>query len=188
MKAYIKKIHNLNDTQTDFKEKLNKFLKNPNKEEYENTFQNIKEIIKEGFYINESLNHLIYFINKKSDANYQIEKHYENKQTHDEVFSCICGKTYKSKESLKKHINENKQTQKNITNEYDSSKYFYNPSDPKSNSNYIRTIPILEKIFNKKGTSGINPKIIMFCNVRLDNNKCIDTKKSLEFAQQIKST
>ena len=113
--------------------------------------QYIKDLIKEGFYINESLNHLIYFINKQADNEYKF-----NTET----------------------------IQTNITKDYDPSKYFYNPSE----SNSIQTIKILEEIFKKKGSSEINPKIIMFTNIRLEKNRCIDTNKSLEFAQQVKST
>ena len=140
------------DETTDYTKLLN------NKSE---NIPNIKKIIKEGYYINESLNHLIFFINKQIDKDYKIDK---------------------------------EQIQKNISNKYKEEKYFENPliyydSSVKSflNTN-IQTIPILNEIYSKTGSSGINPKIIMFCNVRLDNNKCIDTKKTIEFAQQIKST
>uniref|UniRef100_A0A6C0E175 Kinesin motor domain-containing protein n=1 Tax=viral metagenome TaxID=1070528 RepID=A0A6C0E175_9ZZZZ len=129
-----------------------------NKNEIKEKLQHIKDLIKEGFYINESLNHLIYFINKQADD---------------------------------KYIFNTKNIQTNITNKYDPSKYFYNPSDPsynKLNPNPIKTIEILEEIYEKKGSSGINPKIIMFTNVRLEKDRCIDTNKSLEFAQQVKST
>jgi hypothetical protein len=140
------------DESTDYSKLLN------NKSE---NIPNIKKIIKEGYYINESLNHLIFFINKQIDKDYTIN---------------------------------NKQIQKNISNQYKPEKYFENPSryydsSVKSllNTN-IQTIPILNDIYSKTGSSGLNPKIIMFCNVRLDNNKCNDTKKTLDFAQQIKST
>ena len=140
------------DETTDYTKLLN------NKSE---NIPNIKKIIKEGYYINESLNHLIFFINKQIDKDYKIDK---------------------------------EQIQKNISNKYKEEKYFENPliyydSSVKSflNTN-IQTIPILNEIYSKTGSSGINPKIIMFCNVRLDNNKCIDTKKTIEFAQKIKST
>jgi len=140
------------DESTDY----TKILKNKSE-----NIPNIKKIIKEGYYINESLNHLIFFINKQIDKDY---------------------------------ILNNKQIQKNISNQYIPEKYFENPSkyydlSIKSllNTN-IQTIPILNEIYSKTGSSKINPKLIMFCNLRLDNNKCINTKKTLDFAQQIKST
>jgi hypothetical protein len=171
---YLTDIKNLNETNTyvlnlkvDGKDSLKKSkLSNDlikkyvseNKSKLTEQLKYIKDLIKEGFYINESLNHLIYFINKQADNNY--------------IFNT-----------------ENIQT--NITDKYDPSKYFYNPSDPsynKLNPNTIKTIKILEEIYKKKGSSGINPKIIMFTNVRLEKDRCIDTNKSLEFAQQVKST
>jgi hypothetical protein len=146
---YLSDINNLNEKNT-YVLKLKD--KNKDKNELKKQLQKIKDIIKEGFYINESLNHLIYFINKQADIdNYKFD---------------------------------NTTLQKSITKDYDPSKYFYDPSQPNS----IQTIKILNKIFAKKGSSGINPKIVMFSNVRLEKNRCIDTNKSLEFAQQVKST
>lgn len=157
---YLSDIKNLNEkntyvsklkTVTGTKDEIKKYV-SENKSKLTEQLQYIKDLIKEGFYINESLNHLIYFINKQADNKY----------------------------------NFNQTIQKNITDKYDPSKYFYNPSE--SNSNSIQTIKILEEIFKKKGSSKINPKIIMFTNIRLEKNRCIDTNKSLEFAQQVKST
>ena len=146
---YLSDIKNLKENNT--------YVSKLKKDEIKNVSDNklklqyIKDLIKEGFYINESLNHLIYFINKQADNEYKF-----NTET----------------------------IQTNITKDYDPSKYFYNPSE----SNSIQTIKILEEIFKKKGSSEINPKIIMFTNIRLEKNRCIDTNKSLEFAQQVKST
>ena len=159
---YLYDIKNLNEkntyvsklkTVTGTKDEIKKYVSD-NKSKLTVQLQYIKDLIKEGFYINESLNHLIYFINKQADNEYK----------------------FNTKTSL----------QTNITDKYDPSKYFYNPSESKSNS--IQTIKILEEIFKKKGSSGINPKIIMFTNIRLEQTRCIDTNKSLEFAQQVKST
>ena len=159
---YLSDIKNLNEkntyvsklkTVTGTKDEIKKYVSD-NKSKLTEQLQKIKDLIKEGFYINESLNHLIYFINKQADDKYNFD----------------------TKTSL----------QTSITKDYDPSKFFYNPSDSKSNS--IQTIKILEKIFEKKGSSGINPKIIMFTNIRLEQTRCIDTNKSLEFAHQVKST
>ena len=67
---YLSDIKNLKENNT--------YVSKLKKDEIKNVSDNklklqyIKDLIKEGFYINESLNHLIYFINKQADNEYKF--------------------------------------------------------------------------------------------------------------------
>ena len=109
----------------------------------------LQSMFKEGYYINETLNHLIYFLNKKIDASYKVPLSED----------CI--------ETCKDNI-------------YDPKKVFKSPEDP---DDVIKTMTIMKWIDKL-----CNPKYMMFCMIRQENDKCIDSAATLIFANSIKST
>jgi len=110
----------------------------------------LQSMFKEGYYINETLNHLIYFLNKKIDKSYKVSK----------IQDCI--------ETCKGKIR------------YDPKKIFKSPEE---NPDVIKTMTIMKWIDKL-----CNPKYMMFCMIRQENDKCIDSAATLNFANSIKST
>jgi hypothetical protein len=121
-----------------------------NKKEFNTKILNyLQSMFKEGYYINETLNHLIYFLNKKIDKSYKVSK------IQDCIETCNKGK-------------------------YDPKKIFISPEEK---SDVIKTMTIMEWIDNL-----CKPKYMMFCMIRQENDKCIDSAATLNFANSIKST
>ena len=119
----------------------------------------LQSMFKEGYYINETLNHLIYFLNKKIDPKYESP----------DIQTCIeeCELFPAPKKGSNKFY-------------YDRTKIF---KSPKEKTDVIKTMTIMKWIDNL-----CNPKYMMFCMIRQENDKCIDSAATLNFANSIKST
>jgi hypothetical protein len=140
----------------------------------------INQIIKEGFYINESINHLMYYFQKKIG----IESEYILNTK-----SFITNTT--SKEKSQKNMGQYKLI-------YDNNKYFFNPSsNQKTYSNDIEGFCLTQSILKFLDT-GIVPvkqqeppkptKFIMICAIRQEQKYAEDVIATMEFADKIKST
>lgn len=159
----IKTLTNINNSVTSFEkykeltERQNKNREPKFKYEFKEDLLNyLQSMFKEGYYINESLNHLIFFLNKKIDSEHKAPK----------TQKCVeqCGK------------NDKGEYQYN----YDPLKVF---KDPSKADDPIKTMTIMNWIETK-----YNPKYMMFCMIRQENDKCIDSAATLNFANSIKST
>lgn len=143
-------------------------LRSEVKNDPEYTPQKVYEILKEGVYINETINHLIYFFKKKNNA-----KHTTIKQKEGDMSS------YEPDKYFILPMNEENKTD----------------FKPKSN---VMTIPIMkyldsltktEKADNEKGNTSFRPtKFITFVCVRKDEKYCGQIFDTLKFAEAIKSS
>lgn len=139
--------------------------------------RDIYEIIKEGFYINETINHLIYYFKRKV-----------NKKT------CVNG--FEDPGCIK--INKLQDI-----SEYSDDKYFIDPKleyekEYENESRYIYTIPILRYLDNCLGNDNNKclynddttkpTKFITLVSVRQEEEKCEQIFSSMDFAQNVKST
>jgi hypothetical protein len=124
----------------------------------------IYDILKEGFYINETINHLIYFFNKKNYKTTKIQKQIE--------LSDIKDKQY---ENERYYIDPRKEEE---------------TIDPNNNCLTIPILKFLDAISNRKQDSQ-NFKPTKFCVmicIRKDEGSCTQIFNSLEFGQRIRST
>lgn len=138
------------------------YMKESLKNDY--TAKDIYEILKEGFYINETINHLIYFFNKK---NYKKTK--VNKQM-----------------SLDNYSNT-----KYYVDPRDEEKVIEDPQKQDTVNNAL-TIPIMNYLDNLSKNSSVDDfrptKFICIVCVRTEETYCDQIFKSLEFAQQVRSS
>lgn len=120
----------------------------------------IFEILKESFYINESINHLIYYFNKKNYRQYPISLQSQNSEKYD------TSKYYIKPQEEEKTIN--------ISN----------------NCLMIPILKFLDNLSNKNKQQDewLPTKFITICNIRQEEFYCEQTFKTLEFAQSIKSS
>jgi hypothetical protein len=128
------------------------------------TAKDIFDILKEGFYINETINHLIYFFNKK---NYKKTK--VNKQM-----------------SLDKYS-----TTKYYVDPIEEEKVIEDPSQQDTVNNVL-TIPIMNYLDNLSKNNAVDEftptKFICMVCVRSEDQYCSQIFSSLDFAQQVRSS
>jgi hypothetical protein len=122
--------------------------------------KSVFEILKESFYINESINHLIYYFNKKNYRQYPVALQSQNSEKYDTL------KYYIKPEEEEKTINTS------------------------NNCLMIPILKFLENLSNKnkKEDEWLPTKFITICNIRQEELYCEQTFKTLEFAQSIKSS
>lgn len=120
----------------------------------------IFEVLKEGFYINETINHLTYFFNKKNYKETDVQKQGENGAEYS------VGRYYVLPQSEEEEINENK------------------------NCLMIPILKFLDKISSSgEGNRQFKPtKFIMMCMVRQEERYCDQIHETLEFAARVKSS
>ena len=138
------------------------YMKESLRQEY--SAKNIYDILKEGFYINETINHLIYFFNKK---NYKKTK--VNKQM-----------------SLDKYS-----TTKYYVDPREEEKSIEDPSQQDTVNNAL-TIPImnyLDNLSKNNASDDFTPtKFICMVCVRTEEKYCSQVFSTLDFAQSVRST
>lgn len=135
---------------------------NPKMSDYDPT--DIYDILKEGFYINETINHLIYFFNKKNYKTTKIQKQLELSDSKDKQY-----------ENERYYIDPRKEEEM---------------IDPNNNCLTIPILKFLDAISNRKQDSQ-NYKPTKFCVIiciRKDERSCTQIFNSLEFGQRIRST
>lgn len=122
--------------------------------------KSVFEILKESFYINESINHLIYYFNKKNYRKYPVTLQSQNSEKYDTL------KYYIKPEEEEKSINTS------------------------NNCLTIPILKFLDNLSNKnkKQDEWLPTKFITICNIRQEEKYCEQTFKTLEFAQSIKSS
>jgi hypothetical protein len=142
------------------KDKISIYLTTINTITYKDKY--IKSIINEGFYINESINHLKYYLKNKADNTFTVEDKYYNKNT---------DLTTYNPEKYYIDVNQTSQTKTIITN-----------------GNCL-TIPILKFLDTGLVNNLDKPtKFIMICAIRQEPSYANDVIDTLAFADSIKST
>lgn len=147
----------------------------------------IWNMLQEGYYINETLNHLRIFLLKrmKKDIKVVDVTNFNNTRRNSitsaskaSVFATLSPRQFKVGADDANYTND---------------KLFYNPlpliSDTSSQqSSSIKMIPLLKSLF--RDNSEKRPKFIMMVNVRTDLNDtaCAGTSATLDFADSVKST
>lgn len=143
-------------------EKIKKLdIKKTNGESYSS--RDILEILNEGLFINESINHLVYFFNKKNYKNTKIEmlKDFSN-YTIDKYF-----------------VNP-------IDEEGDGG---VSKINPRNNCLMIPIMKFLDRISNKNNIDTFTPtKFITLIALRSEESKCNQIFETLDFAENIKSS
>ena len=121
------------------------------------------EILNEGFYINETINHLIYYFNLKNGKQTETPK-----QKIDKRYNVV----YK----VKNYFVQPKDEDEKI--------------DGSNNSLMIPILKFLDNLSNKNksDTTWRPTKFITLCCVRQEENYCDQTMETLEFAQNVKSS
>jgi hypothetical protein len=123
------------------------------------TPQHIFEVLKEGFYINETINHLVYFLNQK---NYR---------------------------KTKVHLQPGDPSKYSIANYYVNPVKEQQFINTVNNCLTIPIMNFLDSLSNKQKSSSYKPtKFIMMCMVRQEEKYCDQILETLEFAQNIKSS
>lgn len=122
------------------------------------TGKHVFEVLKEGFYINETINHLIYFFNTKNSKKTQI----------------ILQPTDAAKYTVLKYFNSPMKEEKAI--------------NPVNNCLTIPIMKFLDSLSTGKQTEFKPTKFVMVCNVRQEEVYCDQTLATLSFAQTISST
>lgn len=136
---------------------VEQFMKSSLRQDYK--ADDIYNILKEGFYINETINHLIYFFNKK---NYRKTK------------------VIKQKESL-----DNYSTERYYVAPDEEEKSI----DGLNNALTIPILKYLDNLSNKKNADEFLPtKFITFVCVRKDQKYCNQIFKSMDFGASVKSS
>jgi hypothetical protein len=122
--------------------------------------KDIFEILKQGFYINETINHLIYYFNEKNYRQHKVVLQVQDTEKYNPL------KYYIRPQDEEKSINSN------------------------NNCLMIPILKFLDTLTNKnKQEVDWRPtKFITICTVRQEEKYCDQTFETLQFAQSIKST
>ena len=135
------------------------------KEEYKYTPETILNILNEGFYVNENINHLVYYFNMKNGVKIPTPK-----QKLDERFNVVY--------NVKNYFVQPQDEEKMI-----------------DNINNSLQIPILKFLDNLPSKKTDTPdsvwkptKFITLCCIRQEADYCDQTMETVEFANSIKST
>lgn len=122
--------------------------------------KDIFEILKQGFYINETINHLIYYFNEKNYRQHKIVLQAQDTEKYNPL------KYYIKPQDEEKTINSN------------------------NNCLMIPILKFLDTLTNKnKQEADWRPtKFITICTIRQEEKYCTQTFETLQFAQSIKST
>lgn len=138
------------------------YIKESLKQDYKS--EDIYSILKEGFYINETINHLIYFFNKKN---------------------------YKKTKVNKQMSLDNYNTTKYYVDPRDEEKSVEDPQQQDTVNNAL-TIPIMNYLDNLSKNSGTNDfrptKFICMVCVRTEERYCSQVFSTLDFAQSVRSS
>lgn len=121
--------------------------------------KSVFEILKESFYINETINHLIYYFNLKNYRKYPVVLQSQNSEKYD------TSKYYIKPQDEEKVINAS------------------------NNCLMIPILKFLDNLSNKNKNDGnwLPTKFITICTIRQEEQYCSQTFETLEFAQSIKS-
>ena len=141
---------------------IEKNMKNIYKTVY--TSDHIYDILKEGFYINETINHLIYYFNLKNGKTIKTPK-----QSVDERYNVL----YK----IENYFVQPKQESENI--------------DGVNNALMIPILKFLDNLSTKSKESKQEwkpTKFITICCIRQELDYCDQTMETIQFAQNVKST
>jgi hypothetical protein len=122
--------------------------------------ENVFNILKEGFYINETINHLVYYFNKKNYKKTKVLLQPDSAEKY------LVDRFYVSPVNEESVINKS------------------------NNCLTIPIMNFLDTLSNKnKSDVGYKPtKFIMLCNVRQEEKYCDQTVETLNFAQTVSST
>jgi len=164
------------------------------------TRQNIQNILKEGFFINESINHIKYFFLKKNgDKDLKcIDKELmnntsESKTTDGKNDVCTWKNPNEYKDDKYVMTKDEIELEAELTEATQPSERQENPPSEKKKLtrkiNILKnslTIPILNFLDNLN--KNVPSKFVMLCMVRQEENRYEDTKATLEFAKSVKSS
>lgn len=137
--------------------------------------QNIFKTYQEGFYINETINHMTWYFKRKQNSDYNIT---ESTDSQNEVYTLVTDR--------KQYIPD-----KQSYRYYTSKKYRYNPSNYYVSGKFISTndkIKMISTLKSLEGTSERPTKFVMFACVREDAYIPEFNEETLKFAQEIAST
>lgn len=140
----------------DGKKEIGKYVKKGLDPEY--TPLHIFEVLKEGFYINETINHLTYYFNKKN---------------------------YKETKSQKQDKNAQKY---NVAHNYVTPRVEEDVINESNNCLMIPILKFLDQLSKNTGGQFKPTKFIMMCMVRQEERYCDQIYETLEFAENVKSS
>jgi len=142
----------------------------------------IKLLIKQSVFINETLNHLEYFVKNKQNLPFKYTRIKEDATFYKSQLG-ITKRTYNPNHflSIKPKIDSEIFTTKNKTTSESDPFIMYSILTmlQKNNSNSNG---------NSNGNDSIKNKIVMICNIRQEEKYCTSIQNTLEFADNIKST
>jgi hypothetical protein len=146
------------------------------------------ELIEEGIFINETINHLAFYFKKKNNPKTKLEFQDQLKEV---VSSLYSTKVY-SREQQKPAPNPRQGWDDRIRmslKTYLPSKFLYNPEDKQGYNDNVLIKKILTELDSKSGP-GKPSKFIMMCLLRpeIDAKYCTGARATLEFAESVCST
>ena len=151
------------------------------------TYKDYIELVEEGIFINETINHLAYYFKKKNKPDHILEKNDQLK----EIKTRLDATSYARRDQRKKMEDGNYvgewDTRVNMTlKTYLTNKFIFNPNE---NSENILIKGILNELDSKSG-KGKPSKFIMMCLLRpeIDAKYCTGARATLDFAESVCST
>jgi hypothetical protein len=151
------------------------------------TYKDYIELVEEGIFINETINHLAYYFKKKNKPYHILEKNNQLK----EIKTRLDATSYARRDQRKKMEDGNYigewDTRVNMTlKTYLTNKFIFNPNE---NSENILIKGILNELDSKSG-EGKPSKFIMMCLLRpeIDAKYCTGARATLDFAKSVCST
>ena len=151
------------------------------------TYEDYLELVEEGIFINETINHLAYYFKKKNKPTHILDSNDQLK----EIQTRMDATSYKRRDQRKKMENKTLvnewNTRVNMTlKTYLTNKFIFNPN---KNSENILIKGILNELDSKSGP-GKPSKFIMMCLLRpeIDAKYCTGARATLKFAESVCST
>lgn len=149
------------------------------------------ELIEEGIFINETINHLAFYFKKKNNPMTKLEFQDQLKEV---VTSLYSTKVF-AREQRKPTTNQEKSRRpwdnhiRMSLKTYLPSKFLYNPEDKQGFNKNVLITKILTELDSKSGP-GKPSKFIMMCLLRpeIDAKYCTGARATLEFAESVCST
>jgi len=151
------------------------------------TYKDYLELVEEGIFINETINHLAFYFKKKNKPTHILDSNDQLK----EIQTRMDATSYKRRDQRKKMEDGNYidewNTRINMTlKTYLTNKFIFNPN---KNSENILIKGILNELDSKSG-KGKPSKFIMMCLLRpeIDAKYCTGARATLDFAESVCST
>ena len=146
------------------------------------------ELIEEGIFINETINHLAFYFKKKNNPSTKLQKEDQLKEVVSSLYSTKVYRRGQRKPNPNGRYEWDDRIRMSLKT-YLPSKFLYDPEEEQGYNDNVLIKKILTELDSKSG-KGKPSKFIMMCLLRpeIDAKYCTGARATLDFAESVCST